>query len=161
MDRSQDGPDHWACDRYLGKLESDGAGVAHDAGPHLDQFQLQAGQRPVGHGLGQLDAAQKCCQVVGQRVQLQPNLVVAEPLARQPGPAESVFTLLDVLLGGAASIVEAGDLVRLHGKVGDDEADLREQLARMPFDLGNDPARPVPGCGMILELLVKPIHLGL
>jgi len=55
--------------------------VAHDAGPHLDQFQLQAGQRPVGHGLGQLDAAQKCCQVVGQRVQLQPNLVVAMQLA--------------------------------------------------------------------------------
>ena len=33
--------------RYLGKLESDGAGVAQDAGPDLDQFQSQACQRPV------------------------------------------------------------------------------------------------------------------
>ena len=32
-------------------------------------------------------------QVAGQRVQLQPHLVVAEPLARQAGPAECVFAL--------------------------------------------------------------------
>lgn len=33
--RGEDGPDHGACDRHLGKLESDGAGVAHDACPDL------------------------------------------------------------------------------------------------------------------------------
>ena len=82
MDHSEDGPpDHGACDRHFGKLEGDGAGVTHNAGINRDQLRLQAGQRPVSHGLGQIDAAQKGGQVVGQRVQLQPDLVVAEPLA--------------------------------------------------------------------------------
>ncbi len=81
MDRSQDGPDHGAFDRHLGKSESDGAGVAHDAGTLLDQLQLQAGQRPVGNFFGQIDAAQEHSHVVGQRVQLQPDLVIAESLA--------------------------------------------------------------------------------
>ncbi len=40
VDRSEDGPDHGAGDRHLGQLEGDGTGVTHDAGPHLDQFQL-------------------------------------------------------------------------------------------------------------------------
>ena len=70
--------------------------------PDLDQLQLQAGQRPVGHGLGQLDAAQEGGQIVRQGVQLQPHLIVAELPARQPRPAKGVFALFDVLLGGAA-----------------------------------------------------------
>ena len=61
--------------------------------PDLDQLQLQAGQRPVGHGLGQLDAAQEGGQVVRQGVQLQPHLIVAELPARQPRPAKGVFAL--------------------------------------------------------------------
>ena len=28
----------------------------------LDQLELEAGQRPIGHGLGQFDAAQEGCQ---------------------------------------------------------------------------------------------------
>ena len=55
--------------------------MAADTRPDLDQFQLQAGERPVGHGLGQLDAAQEGGQVVSEGVQLQPHLVVAEPSA--------------------------------------------------------------------------------
>ena len=101
--------------------------MAHEAGSDLDQLQLKARQGPVGHRLGQLDAAQEGGEVVGQRVQLQPNLVVAEPLARQPRPAEGVFALLDVLLGGAASIVKADHPVRLHRQVGDDEAHAGER----------------------------------
>ena len=58
-DRGEDGAHHRACDRNLCQLEGDGAGVADDAGSDLDQLQLQAGQRPVGHGLGQLDTSQK------------------------------------------------------------------------------------------------------
>jgi hypothetical protein len=57
-------------DGDFGQLESDGAGVTHDAGPNLDQLQLQAGQRPVGHRSWQFDAAQEPGQIVGQRVQL-------------------------------------------------------------------------------------------
>lgn len=33
-------------------------------------------------------------------MQLQPHLVVAEPFAGQPRPAEGVFAFLDVLLRG-------------------------------------------------------------
>jgi hypothetical protein len=32
-------------------LEGDGAGVTHDTGADLDRLDLQAGQRPIGHGL--------------------------------------------------------------------------------------------------------------
>lgn len=81
MDRGENGAHHRAGDRDLGKLEGDGAGVAHDAGADLDQLELEAGQRPVGHGLLQFDAAQEGSQVVDQRVQLQPHFVVAEPPA--------------------------------------------------------------------------------
>jgi hypothetical protein len=58
------GPDHRAGDGDLGQLEGDGARVTHHAGPDLDQLQLQAGQRPVGHGLGQFDAAQEGRQIL-------------------------------------------------------------------------------------------------
>ena len=78
MDRGEDGAHHRAGDRDLGELEGDGAGVTHDAGADLDQFELQAGQRPLGHFLGQFDTAQEGGQIVGQCVQLQPHLVVAE-----------------------------------------------------------------------------------
>jgi hypothetical protein len=58
------------------------------------------------------------------------------------------------------SIVEVGDLIRLHGQVGDDEAHGEKQLARMPFNLGDHTALLVPKYGLILELLAKPLHLG-
>ena len=57
MDGGKDCAHHRAGDGHLGQLEGDGAGVTHDAGANLDQLQLEAGQRPVGHFLGQIDAA--------------------------------------------------------------------------------------------------------
>gem|GEM_PF-2606171 len=134
--------------------------MTHDARPDLDQLELQAGQRPVGHRLGQFNAAQEGGQVVGQRVQLQPHLVVAELPARQPCPTKGMLAFLDVLLGGAALVVEPHDPVRVHGHVGDDEADTRKQLARMPFNLGDHPARLVPGRRLIFEVLVEALDLG-
>ena len=51
MNSGKDGPDHWAGHRDLGELEGYGAGVAHDAGAHLDQIVPQAVQclmcRPI------------------------------------------------------------------------------------------------------------------
>jgi len=134
--------------------------MAHDARPDLDQLELQTGQRPVSYRLGERDAAQEGGQIVGQGVQLQPDLVVAEPPARQPRPVEGVLPFLDVLLGGAALVVEPHHPVRLHRQVGDDEADTREQLARMPFDLGDHTARLVPRPCLILEVLEEPFDLG-
>ena len=83
----------------------------------MDQLQLQAGERPVGHFLGQLDAAQEGGQVVGQGLQLQPDLVVAELPTRQSRPVEGVFAFLDVLLGGAALVIEPHHPVWLHRQV--------------------------------------------
>ena len=134
--------------------------MAHDAGADLDQFELQAGQRPLGHFLGQVDAAQEGGYVVGQRVQVQPDLVVAEPPARQPRPVEGVFAFLDMLRGRAALVVEPHHPVWLHRQIGDDEANTREQLARVPFDLGDHSARLVPGRRLILEVLEEPFDLG-
>lgn len=56
MDRRQDGSDHAAGDRHLGRLEGDAADVAHDVGADLDELELEADQRSVGHDPGQLDA---------------------------------------------------------------------------------------------------------
>jgi hypothetical protein len=80
-DGGEDGAHHRAGDGHFGQLGGDGAGVTDDAGAELGQLQLQAGQRPVGHRLGQHDAAQEGGQVVGQGVQLQPQQVVAKLLA--------------------------------------------------------------------------------
>lgn len=74
---------------------------------------------------------------------------------------EGVFAFLDVLLGGAALVVEAHHPVWFHRQVDDDEADFGEQVARVPFDLGDRPARLVPGCRLILEVFVEALDLGL
>jgi hypothetical protein len=68
MDRSKDGPDLCAGNHNLFHLKGDGAGVTHEAGPNLDQFELQAGQRSVGHDLEQLDTSQEGGQIVGPRL---------------------------------------------------------------------------------------------
>ena len=134
--------------------------MAHDPGTDPDQLELEAGQRPIGHGLRQFDAAQEGRQVLGQRVQLQSDLVVAEPLARQPRPAEGILALLDVLLGGATLVVELHHPVGFHRQVGDDEAHAGEELARMPFDLGDDTALLLLALRPVVEILVEPVHLG-
>ena len=112
MDGGKDDPDHRAGDRDLGQLEGDGAGVAHDEGPDVGQLELQARPRLVGHGLGQFEAAQEGCQIVGDRVQLQSPLVVSKQFPRQPLASEAILAFLDVLLGGAALVVAPDDPVR-------------------------------------------------
>ena len=92
-------------------------------------------------------------------MQLQPHLVVVEPAARQPRPVEGVFAFLDVLLGGAAPVIEAHHPVGFHRQVGDDEADTREQLARVPFDLGDHTALLVARRGLIVEIDEEAFHL--
>ena len=80
-------------------------------------------------------------------MKLEPDLVVAELLARQARPPNRVLALLDVLLGGAALIVECDDPFSGTAQVGDNEADARIQFARMPFDLGDDATGLCPTCG--------------
>ena len=66
-----------------------------------------------------------------------------------------MLAFFDVLLSGAALVVEPHHPVRVHRQFGDDEANTRKQLSRVPFDLGDHPARLVPGRRLILEVLVE------
>ena len=50
------------------QLKSDVAGVKQDTHHDLDQLQLQAGQLPVNHRLGLLDAAQEGSHIVRLRL---------------------------------------------------------------------------------------------
>ncbi len=65
MDGSKDSAHHRAGDGHFHQLECDGTGMTHDARSDLDQLKLEGCQRPVGHGLGQFDAAQEGGKVVG------------------------------------------------------------------------------------------------
>ena len=65
-----------------------------------------------------------------------------------------------MLLRGAALVVEPHNPIRLHRQVAAGEADAREQLARVPFDLGDNAARLLPGRCLILEILVEAFDLG-
>lgn len=62
------------------------------------------GWRQVGDQSA-MASAQEGGQALGQRLQLQPHLVFAEPLARQPCPAECLLFFLDVLLCRSVLIV--------------------------------------------------------
>ena len=91
MNGGKDGAHHRAGDRDLGQLEGDGAGVTDGPRPDFNQPGLQAGQRPISHLLGQVGLLQEDTEIVGQCVQLQPDLVVAGPFAGQPRPVDRLL----------------------------------------------------------------------
>ncbi len=137
--------------RHLGQLERDVPTVADHLSADFDQLFPQRGQRPVCHLLRQGQRPHEVGKVVGQSVKLEPDCIVAELAARQPGPFDSVFAFLDVLLRFAALIVEGHDSLRRSAQVSDDEADAGIQFPRMPLHLGDDPALPVPRACLIAE----------
>ena len=63
---------------------------------------------------------------------------------------------LITLLARPAFVVEGDDPLGGTAHVGDDEADARNKLARMPLDFGNHPARLGPACRLIGEIGVVP-----
>ena len=67
-------------------------------------------------------------------MKLQPDGVVVEPAARQPGPLDGVLAFLDVLFRRAALIVKGDDALSTAREVGHDKADARVQLTWMPLD---------------------------
>ncbi len=101
-------------------------------------------RRPVGHLLRQVGALQEDTGIAGRCMKLKPHLVPRHALAGKTRPIDHLPSFLDMLFGGAALVVEPNDPVRLHRRVGDDKADLREQVTRMPFDPGDDPPWFVP-----------------
>ena len=74
-----------------------------------------------------------------------------EAPAGQPRPPDRVLAFSDPLLRRAAPVVERNDPFGGTGQVGDDEADPRIQLPRMPFDLGHNTPGLAPACGPVAE----------
>ena len=63
---------------------SDIAPVAHDLRANLDEFLLEARQRPIFDRLGRRQRAQEVAEIVGERRKLEPDGVGGERAAREP-----------------------------------------------------------------------------
>jgi hypothetical protein len=63
------------------------------------------------------------------------------------------------LLTRPALVVEGNQPFGWARQVGDDEADTRKKLARMPLDFGNHPSRLGPACGLIGEVGMGSAHM--
>ncbi len=74
-------------------------------GADLDELFPQRRQRPMLNISGQRQPPQEVRQVVGQRKQLQPRLVVFERAAGELRPLHGVLALLDPLFRRAAGSV--------------------------------------------------------
>ena len=84
-------------------------------------------------------------------MKLEPDGVVAELAAPQPGPFDGVLAFLDVLLRFASLIVEGHHPLGGARQVSDDKADTRTVFARVPFHLGHQAPLPVPASSLIAE----------
>jgi hypothetical protein len=67
------------------------------------------------------------------------------------GPLDRALAFLDPLLRRAALVVEGDETPGRPDKVGNNKADARVQLARMPLDLSRDP----PGFLLALRLIAE------
>jgi hypothetical protein len=92
-------------------------------------------------------------------MELEAGGIGGEGPASQPRPLDRVLALLDVLLAGAALVVEGDNPLGRARQIGDDEANARVQLARMPFDLCHDVAGLVPALRLIAEAGVVASYL--
>lgn len=92
-------------------------------------------------------------------MELKPDLVLRHAPAGQAHPVDLLLDFLDMLFGCATLIVEVDNPVRVHRQIGHDKADAREQLAGMPFNLGDDAAWLVPRRRLILEVTVNAPHM--
>ena len=67
-------------------------------------------------------------------MELEADGVGGEGAARQAGPLDRALAFFDVLLAGAAVVVEGNDALGRPRQVGDDEADARIKLAGVTLD---------------------------
>src|SRR5215470_14970387 len=158
-DEPQNLLEHLPCDGDLGHLEDNIAAVAHHLRADLDQLVLQTRQRPVLDRLRRRQRAQEIAEVVGERMKLEPHRVGGERSARQSRPLDRAFALLDPLLARPALVVESNDALVLAAHVRHDEADAGIKFSGMPLDLGDNPPRLSPGCGLIAETGMEPAHM--
>lgn len=76
MDGGEDALKELSGDSHLGELERDRAGMPHDAGADFDEACLQAPQGPCRNLVGQVGALQEHAEIVGERMELEANLVL-------------------------------------------------------------------------------------
>jgi hypothetical protein len=79
--------------------------------------------------------------------------------ACQPRPLDRALAFLDPLLARPALVVEGDDSLGRSRQIGDDEADARIKLARVPLDLYHHTARCLPTLRLIAEAGVVPSNL--
>jgi hypothetical protein len=103
------------------------AAMVDDLRADLDQLLAQAGQRPRLRRFGHRSIRMKMALVAGEGVELKTH-VGGEGATRQACPFDRPFPLLR----RAALILEGDDALRRSRQVGDDEADTRERLIRVP-----------------------------
>ena len=58
-------------------------------------------------------------------------------MAAKDRPLDRARAFFDVLLADAAVVIQGDETLHRLRQVGDDKADLRKKLTRMPLDLGN------------------------
>ena len=114
--------------------------MADKLGADLDQLLPERRQRPVLDRLRQGQCAQEVAEIVSERMQLEPYLVVPEAVAGKPRPVDRLLAFLDMLFRRASSIVEFRDALGRSRQIGDNEADAGGKLARISLDLGHDTA---------------------
>ncbi len=69
--------------------------------------------------LRQSQSAQEVAEIVGERMELEPDLVVPEAMAGKPRPVDRILTVLNSLLGCAALIIETRDPLSRSRQIGD------------------------------------------
>src|ERR1017187_9594837 len=126
--------------------------MANDLCPNLDQFLPSRCQGPALDLSRQDQLSKEVPKVVGQDEEMQSDLVVVEFVARQPRPLNRILALLDPLLGGSPLIVKPDDPYCRSDEIRPDEAYPREQLAFVPFDLGDHSTGPVPALRLVGEV---------
>ncbi len=105
--------------------------------------------------LRQRQGAREVAKIIGERMELEPDGVVAKLAPRQPCPFDRVLAFLDPLLRRASSIVELRHPLGRSRQIGDDDADTRIEFARMPLDLGYHSAALTPGRRLVAEAGMK------
>ena len=85
--------------------------MAHDLRADLDEFLLQARQRPVLDRLGRRQCSQEITEVVGESMQLKPHGIGGERPARQPRPPDGSLAFLDPLLRRPALVVKGDNVL--------------------------------------------------
>ena len=158
-DQPQNLLEHLPCNGDLGHLEDEIATLADDLRANLDRLLLQARQRLVLDRLGRRQRAQEIDEIVGERMELSLTALAAN--TRHESRVHLIAPLPPLIHCShvPALIVEGDDFVGQIRQVGDDEADARIKLARMPLDFGGRPARLGRTSSPIGEVGMEPTHL--